>query len=215
MLRPCKGSSVGAACGGGDFEDADLRVADGIGVVVDVDALHVGLAFLEVEMFDVVLLATMNVNGFFVEKNQSAGEIHFADDSGRASDIDDYEIVAAYGPQADGIGGIGLLRPVIIFSREMKKSSFGKPRAKIREIDVTEFFARSNGQFERGAFQMIDENFQIVRLDEGMLRSVAEKIVGVSNDELVERRRGSHEHGAGASAGRPARPARCQVAAMV
>src|SRR6266567_3547581 len=153
MLRPCKGSSVGAACGGGDFEDADLRVADGIGVVVDVDALHVGLAFLEVEMFDVVLLATMNVNGFFVEKNQSAGEIHFADDSGRASDIDDYEI-----------------------------------------------FAGSNGQFERGAFQMIDENFQIVRLDEGMLRSVAEKIVGVSNDELVERRRGSHEHGAGASA---------------
>src|SRR6266704_560630 len=199
MLRPCKGSSVGAACGGGDFEDADLGVADGVGVVVDVDALHVGFAFLEVEMFDVVLLATMNVNGFCVENNESTGEIHFADDSGCASDIDDYEIVAAYGPQADGIGGIGLLRPMIIFSGEMKKTGLGEPRAKIREIYITELFARSNGQFERGAFQMIDEDFQIVRLDESVLRSVAEKIVGVSNDELVERRRGSHEHGAGAS----------------
>jgi len=51
MLRPYKGSG-GALSGGGDFEDADLSVADGVGVVVDVDALDVGLALLEVEMFD-------------------------------------------------------------------------------------------------------------------------------------------------------------------
>src|SRR5260370_7943407 len=36
-----------------------------------------------------------------------------------------------------------------------------------------------------------------------MLRSVAEEIVGMSNDELIERRRGSHEHGAGTSAATP------------
>ena len=40
----------------GDFQNAHLRVANGVGVVVDVDLLHVGFAFLEVEMLDVVLL---------------------------------------------------------------------------------------------------------------------------------------------------------------
>src|SRR5260370_15161226 len=33
-----------------------------------------------------------------------------------------------------------------------------------------------------------------------MLRSVAEEIVGMSNDELIERRRGGHQHGTRASA---------------
>jgi len=59
----------------GDFEDADLRVADGIGVVVHVHAFHIGLAFREVEMFDVMLLPAVNVNGFFVEEYQRARKI--------------------------------------------------------------------------------------------------------------------------------------------
>src|SRR5467141_1730140 len=101
MLRPYKGSG-GALSGGDDFEDADLGVADGVGVVVDVDALDVGFAFLEVEMLDVMLLAAVKVDGFFVEKDQGAGEIHFANDRGRAGDVDDHEIVAGHGAETDG-----------------------------------------------------------------------------------------------------------------
>src|SRR6266851_184799 len=82
----------------------------------------------------------------------------------------------------------------------MEITSLGEPRAKIGEVDIAEFVARGNRQFERGAFQMVDEDLQIVRLDEGMLGSVAEEIVRVANDKLIERRRGSHQHGAGASA---------------
>src|SRR5258708_38151913 len=82
----------------------------------------------------------------------------------------------------------------------MKITSLGEPRAEIGEIDIAEFVARSDGQFERGAFQMIDEDFQVVGLDEGVLRSVAEEIVGMAHDELIERRGGSNQHGAGASA---------------
>src|SRR6266851_450243 len=199
MLRHYKGSG-GALSGGGDFEDADLSVADGVGVVVDVDTLDVGLAFLEVEMLDVVLLAAVNVDGFFVEEHQRAGEIDFADDGGRAGDVDDHEIIAGHGTQADGIGGIGLLRPVVVFSGEMEKTSFGEPRTKIGQVDIAEFVAWSDGQFERGAFQTIDEDFQVVGLDEGVLRRVAEEIVGMAHDELIEGRRGSHQHGARASA---------------
>src|SRR6266851_8229776 len=96
-----------AVFAGGDFKDTDLRVEDGVGVVINIDTLHVGLAFLEVEMFDVVLLAAVNVNGFFVKENQGAGEIHFTDDGGRSGDVDDHEIVAGNRAKADGIGGIG------------------------------------------------------------------------------------------------------------
>src|SRR5271163_1304181 len=47
---------------------------------------------------------------------------------------------------------------------------------------------------------MINENFEIVGLDERVLRSVAEEIVGMPHDELIERRRRSHHYGAGTAA---------------
>ncbi len=47
---------------------------------------------------------------------------------------------------------------------------------------------------------MIDEDFQIVRLDEGVFGSIAEEIVRMANDELIERRRRRHQHRARASA---------------
>src|SRR6267378_1057106 len=82
----------------------------------------------------------------------------------------------------------------------MQKTSLGEPRAKIGCVDIAEFVAWSDGQFERSTFQMIDEDFEIVGLDEGVLRCVAKEIVGMAHDELIERRGGSHQHGAGASA---------------
>ena len=152
-LSPC---GFRTALSGGDFEDADLGVADGVGIVVDVDALDVSLALLEVEMFDVVLLPAVNVDGFFVDEYKRAGEIDFADDAGRASDVDDHEIVAGDGTQTDGIGGIGFVRPVVVFSGEMEKTSLGQSRAEIGQVDIAEFVAWRDGQFERGAFQVID-----------------------------------------------------------
>src|SRR5438876_6178337 len=47
---------------------------------------------------------------------------------------------------------------------------------------------------------MIDEDFQIVGLNKGVFGSIAEKIIRMAHDELIERRGGSHQHGAGASA---------------
>ena len=47
---------------------------------------------------------------------------------------------------------------------------------------------------------MIDEDFEIVGLDEGVLRSVAEEIVGMTHDELIERRGRCDQHGTRASA---------------
>src|SRR6267154_381805 len=82
----------------------------------------------------------------------------------------------------------------------MQIASFGEPRAKIGEIDIAEFVVRRDRQFERGTFQMIYQDFQIVGLDKGALRCVAEEIVRMANDELIQRRRRSHQHGAGTPA---------------
>ena len=87
--------SHGCGEGLGLFEYADLRVADGVGVVVDVHSFDIGLALLEIEMLDVVLLPAVDVDGFFVQENQRARKVYFADDVWRASDINDDEVVAA------------------------------------------------------------------------------------------------------------------------
>ena len=47
---------------------------------------------------------------------------------------------------------------------------------------------------------MIDQHFQIVRLDERMLGRVTEKIVGMPHDELIQRGGRGHQYGARAAA---------------
>src|SRR5260370_30597545 len=78
---------------GGDFEDADVRVANGVGVVIDVDLLDVGLALFEIQVFHVVLLAAVDVDGFFMNECERAGKINFTNDIGCAGDVDNHEIV--------------------------------------------------------------------------------------------------------------------------
>src|SRR5207244_3140450 len=46
-------------------------------------------------------------------------------------------------------------------------------------------------------------DFQIVRLDKSVLRRVAEEIIRMAHDELIERRRRRHQHSAGTSATAP------------
>src|SRR5258708_37455488 len=97
--------------------------------------MDVSLALLEVEMFDVVLLPAVNVDGFFVDEHKRAGEIDFADDAGRASDVYDHEIVAGDGAQADGIGGGKPPAPPVCVSPLKQKNSPRGRRAPSRQDD--------------------------------------------------------------------------------
>ena len=132
-----------------------------------------------------VLLPTMNVDGFFVKENQRAREIHFSNNTRRASNVDDDEIVAGDRAQANGVGGISFVRPVIMIARKVQEAGLGKARAKVRNVDFAKSLAGRDRQFERSAFQMIDKNLEIVRLDESMLGRIAEKIVRVPYDKLI------------------------------
>ena len=79
----------------------------------------------------------------------------------------------------------------------MQIAGFGQPFAQQFEIHVTESLSRPERQFECSAFQMIDQNFQIVRLDVGMLGRAGEKILRMLDDKLIQGTRRSDQHGAG------------------
>ena len=78
-----------------------------------------------------------------------------------------------------------------ISAASVEKARSGEPFAERRHIDAAEFFVWRDRQFERGALQMIDENLEIIGLDVSMFRRAAEEIIGMLDDELVERRGGS------------------------
>jgi len=71
----------------------------------------------------------------------------------------------------------------------MQEPCFPKLLAQFGEIDLTELLIRLNGQLECCAFQMIDENLQIVRLNVCVLWRASEKVIGMLHDELVQRSR--------------------------
>ena len=186
-----------------DFEHADLRVADRVRVVIDVHRLDVRLALVEIEMVDVILLALVEVNRFGMDGRERGGKIDFADHFRLAvllaRSIDDDEIVGRDGTQADGIRGIGLLHPVPVAAAAMEVARFAKALAKLLHVDGTEFVIGRDRQLEGRAFQVIHEDFEIVRLHVGVFGRAAEKIIGMLHDELIERRGRRDEHGAGSA----------------
>jgi hypothetical protein len=70
----------------------------------------------------------------------------------------------------------------------MQKSCICELFAEVSKLHVAEFLLRRERQLEGRAFQMVHENFQIVRLNVRVLGRASEKVIGVLHDELVERR---------------------------
>ena len=69
----------------------------------------------------------------------------------------------------------------------MEEARFAEPFAEFWQIDVAELLVRRKRQFERGAFQMVDENFQIVRLNVRVFGRTPEEVVRMLDDELIQR----------------------------
>src|ERR1035441_7698457 len=96
----------------GNLEYPHLRVADGVGEVVHVHALHVGLALAKIKSLDVVLLTLMNVDRLGMDGCESGRKIHFTNHLRlsvfSACRINDDEIVGCYRTQADRVCRIAL-----------------------------------------------------------------------------------------------------------
>jgi hypothetical protein len=64
-------------------------------------------------------------------------------------------------------------------------SQLRQARTQILRIHVAKFVVRRDRQFERRALQVVDQNFQIVRLDKRVFRRIPKKIIRVPNNKLV------------------------------
>lgn len=145
----------------GNFEDADLGVADGVGVVIHVDAFYVGFALIEIEALDVVLLALVQIDRFGMDCGESGGEIYFADHFGfavfgavgAAGDVRDYEIIGGDGAEADRIGWIGLLDPVPVFAAAMEETRFGEAFTEGWKVHGAEAFFGASGSSNAAHFR--------------------------------------------------------------
>src|SRR5215469_13488487 len=82
----------------------------------------------------------------------------------------------------------------------MQESCFAKLLTKAGKINIAKPLIRRDGQFECRAFQVVDKNFEIVRMDVGVFGRVAKEIIGMPHDELIEGSRGCDKHSAGTSA---------------
>ena len=72
------------------------------------------------------------------------------------------------------------------------------------------------GSSKAAHFRCVEQDFEIVRIDMGVFRRAPEEIIGMLHDVLIERRARGHQHcREDAVCRRPARPARCQVDAIV
>jgi hypothetical protein len=93
-------------------ENLHLRVVNRIGEVIAVDAPHVRFPAVVVEPFHLILPRFMEVDCFLVESGERHRKRHFGNDLVIAGNIDDNEVIAAYGAKADGIGRVSVTGPV-------------------------------------------------------------------------------------------------------
>ena len=132
-----------------------------------------------------------------MQRRRAAGEIGLADDFGLASDVDDDEIVRRDRSEADRIGGIRLARPrparPVIASAAIDDPLLGQNAEDLLQVVAAEPFIGGERQLERRAFDVIDEDVQVVRIDQRVFGRGVEEVRRMADDELIQRgTRGDH-----------------------
>ena len=158
--------------------DIDFR----LGEVVRVDALGVGAAVVVGEARDQELLALVAVDRALVNLRHRVGTIDLRHDDVLVL-VDDHEVVDVRSGERHVLGGIGLRHPVVAPARLVQDASprarGSRARRRSARVVRPNSVALVEGQLERGALEVIDENDQVVGVDDrGLLRPL-EEVVGL------------------------------------
>ena len=136
-------------------------------------------------------------------------------------DVDDHEVVGRDRAQADRVGRIRLVRPLPVCLAvralgAMHQAALLQNAEHLLHVVAAVLFARRERQLEGRALHVIDEDVQVVGIDQRVLgRRVEEvrRIAGRRTDRAA--RCCATSTAAERPLRRPARPARCHVAAIV
>ncbi len=168
----------------------------GVCVVVDLNWMDVGLLLFPIESLDVVLLPFVDINRVSVDQHWRGEGIDLADHARPCpiAGVDDDDVGSRGGAQADLFGRIRFGRPVPGVAGVVQDALILQEIEHLKRIDVAERIAVMEREFECGAFQVVDQNEQIVRVDQPVFWSTGKEVIRMLHDELVERRGRSHQH---------------------
>ena len=171
------------------IDHTHVGVGHGVRVVVRVHFADVRLLALEVQLVHVVLLGGQKINRAVMHGGKRAVPVHFGDDLvvSRVGGVDHHDVFGIDRPQAHFVGRIAFRRPVPAVVRPVEHALFLEVLQKLFEIFAAESFAFFKRQLEGRAFDVVQQNEQIVGIDPAMLGRKRKEVVGIFHDELIER----------------------------
>ena len=159
-----------------------------IGVVVDLDRPHVSLLLVPVQAVDVELRAFMQVDRLLVEQHRGGELVHLADDlRSRMRRVDDHDVVGQDPAQVHLFGRESLPAPEPPPGGPRGGAVLLEQLQQLADVGASQSFLLLERQLEKAGLQMTREEQQVVRVDQAFLRIGAEEVLGVADDELVER----------------------------
>ena len=167
---------------------ADIQVA--VGVVAHIHLPDEGLAGVEIQLFHLILLCLVHVDGVLVQQHRHGEAIHLADHAvlERVGDVDDHEILfRRRAAQADLAGREVLRRPVVAPVHVADNARVLDVAEQLLGAGgIAEAVAVLKGQFESRALEVAEEDVQVVRIEQRVFRRLAQEIIRVADDVLID-----------------------------
>src|SRR5713101_3730432 len=162
--------------------------------------------FLNMLASEVVLRTFVEIDGFLVQEHRRRELVHLADDRrARLRGVDDDDVVGGDAPEVDLFGGKRLAAPEPATRGSRGGSVLFENPEQVADVGSPQLLFGLEGQLEKAGLKVAGEQEQVVRVDQSLLGVGAQEVVGVTDDELVERRARRHENpnGPGATASSP------------
>ena len=187
-------------------QHVDRDAHERVGVVVHVHRAHVRLLLLPVQPVHVVLGAVLEVDRLLVEHDLGRELVHLADDLGAGGrGVDDHDVVGGQPAQRDALGRERVLGPERAAAGPGDHPVLLEHLEQLADVGRAEPLAVRERQLEEPGLQVAGQDEQVVGVDQRLLRRRLQEVLGVADDELVERRARRDEDGD--RAGPPAGPA--------
>src|SRR5215467_3933775 len=128
----------------------------------------------------------MQVDRFFMERGECARVVDFSDDARVLSRLHYYKIVRADAAQGDRVRRIGVVCPVPFLAAAMNETALGQIFQNFGNVVFTEFLVNAERQFESRTLEMADQNVNVFRINQALLRRLMEEVIDVVDDVLIE-----------------------------
>ena len=175
-----------------------LHCQIGVGVVVYVYRSHVGLLLLPVQLLHLELTAFVNVDRLLVDHGGCREGIHLPDHAWLGfGHINDHHVVARRRPQRNLLRRVALAHPVPGVLHPVQHALFLQVGEDLLRGLHAKLLSGLERKLKGGAFDVARQDQEVVGVDEGPLGRLAEEVIWVVHDVLVQWAGARNQHSAG------------------